>query len=162
MDVASFERAAQMVLGNDAVDPSMRSQAQQALIAMSMDLGCIPQLQAVLDGSSSSIAILAAGQALTKLVTDHWNTFKEGDRVQIREFAPLPPSCHCHGCWRPMPAPLGLPRPRPARRAIPARPSPPSHPPTHPPPTSPYLSSAQAPTCSTCWVRRAWAWSPGP
>jgi len=138
MDVASFERAAHMVLGNDATDPALRQQAQLALIQMGSDLGCIAQLQSVLDTSSSSLAVTAAAQALTKLVTEHWNAFKEEQRVQIRALAPA------------------LPLPCPPSHSLPPAPSP--HPRPAPVPAPPW----QATTCWTCWPRRAWPWSSTP
>jgi hypothetical protein len=143
MDVASFERAAQLVLGNEATDPALRQQAQHALIQMGSDLGCIAQLQSVLDTSSSSLAVTAAAQALTKLVTEHWNAFKEEQRVQIR--ACCPPSCPPPPALPPWPAPTSLlPLTPPAPLSRRAR------------------APLQATTCWTCWPRRAWPWSSTP
>ncbi len=86
MDVPTFVRASQVVLGGLEVPPDVRAQAERNLMSLGASLSSIPILQAVLDQSTDSYAVKAASGSLTKLVTDHWNSFTEAHRVQIRNY----------------------------------------------------------------------------
>ena len=83
-ELAALERAAECVLGAGATDPATRAASHTQLMSLGESLSNIPLLQFVLDNSSSSCAIMAAAQALQKLVTEHWNSFTEPMRVEIR------------------------------------------------------------------------------
>jgi len=84
MDVAGFEQASKIVLGGLPVSPEVRKAAERSLTSMGESLSSIPSLQSVLDASTDSYAIKAAAGNLTRLVTEHWNTFTEEHRAQIR------------------------------------------------------------------------------
>ena len=104
MDFRQIEAAAEVVLGTAAQDPAVRHQAQAQLIALSESLASIPLLQSVLDNSVNSFAVMAAAQALQKIVSDHWNSFSETQRVDIRASRVR---------WGASPAPLALNCPAP-------------------------------------------------
>lgn len=96
--IQQIELAADMVLGG-AGDPAQRRLAEQHLMSLGQDLSSIPLLQSVLDQSANSLAITAAAISLSKLVTEHWNSFTETMRVQIRACNFL---CAAHagrGCY---------------------------------------------------------------
>ena len=85
-ELVALERAAECVLGAGTADPAARAAAHVQLMALGESLSNIPLLQFVLDNSSNSCAIMASSQALQKLVTEHWNSFTEAMRVEIREL----------------------------------------------------------------------------
>ena len=84
--VAQIEAAANIVIGGVG-DQAQRALAEAHLMAMGRDLTSIPLLQKVLDTSLNANAISAAALSLQRLVTEHWNSFAEGMRLQIRECA---------------------------------------------------------------------------
>lgn len=65
-------------------DPRQISAAQEQLMRLGESLECIKQCQAILDGSSYPPAIQVATVSLTQLITEHWTSFTEEQRVQIR------------------------------------------------------------------------------
>jgi hypothetical protein len=84
--LADIERACELTLGGGG-DAATRAAAQARVMELGARLDAIPTLQALLDRSSSNFAVAAAALALQKLVTDHWNSFSEPQRVEIREFS---------------------------------------------------------------------------
>lgn len=83
--LAEFERTCEIAMGPSIVNPNDRNAAQAKLAALGSDLGHIGTIQAVLDGSLNDYAVTAAAKSLLILVTDHWNSFSEGQRVDIRK-----------------------------------------------------------------------------
>ena len=180
--VAALERASQQVLNGEG-DETSRQQSNLQLIAMAQDLANIPLLQRVLDQSNNSFAILAASNALTKLVTDNWNSFTEAMRVQIRACAlgkggggrgegrRCPPAC-ARGCGCGGRGPRLGPWRSGARRAtahvpLQLHPAPRAHIPARAPltPLSTLYTRALPPQATTCWTcspRRAPRCSPSP
>ena len=90
VDLAALERAAEAVLGSAAVDPAARAAAHAQLMALGESLSNIGVIQYVLDNSANSCAIVAVSSALQKLVTEHWNSFTEPMRVEIRALRARP------------------------------------------------------------------------
>ncbi len=60
--------------------------AQTQLNLLATSVSYIPQCQFVLDHSQNPYAILIASEALTTLITSHWNHFTTRQRVQIRDY----------------------------------------------------------------------------
>lgn len=68
MDLATLERACEIAFGGVGT-PAERPAAQERVIALGNDVNSMPVIQALLDNSSSGHAVMAASQALLRLVT---------------------------------------------------------------------------------------------
>lgn len=85
MDLASLEAMCEVVVkGGSSPDAFARANAQ--VIALQSDVANIPTLQAIFSSSTSSSAILVAARCLQTLVTEHWTSFTEAQRVEIRDY----------------------------------------------------------------------------
>jgi len=66
--------------------PISRAEAQSRLLSLQSSADFIPQCQYILDHSSSHYARLVASNALTELITTHWNNFTIPQRIDIRNY----------------------------------------------------------------------------
>lgn len=85
MDLASIERVCEIVVRGSS-DATAFARAQETVMAMGDSVDNITALQNIFDSSINSCAILVAARSLLKLVTDHWNSFTEAQRVDIRNY----------------------------------------------------------------------------
>ena len=66
--------------------PQEKQMAQAELNKLQTSTDNIPLCQQVLASSQNPYALVAASQALTSLITTHWNNFTTDQRVQIRDY----------------------------------------------------------------------------
>ncbi len=83
--LADFEATCEAALGNASVTPAERAAAESKLAILATSTEHIPTIQAVLDATTSDVAVVGAARSLMMLITDHWNSFEPSERVQIRE-----------------------------------------------------------------------------
>jgi exportin-7 len=70
----------------NATSQAERAQAHQALLPLTQNPQCVPQLQFVLAHTSSPHALIFSATALTKLVTSHWTTVSDRQKEEMRTF----------------------------------------------------------------------------
>lgn len=63
-----------------------RNAAQSRLLSLQSSADYIPQCQYILDHSQSQYARLVASNALTELISTHWNNFTVPQRIDIRNY----------------------------------------------------------------------------
>jgi exportin-7 len=66
--------------------PISRPEAQSRLLSLQASPEFIPQCQYILDHSKSQYALLVASNALTELLSTHWNSFSVPQRIDIRNY----------------------------------------------------------------------------
>ena len=79
-----IEDLCQKVFGNSS--PAEKHAAQEELNKLQTSTDNIPICQYVLANSETSYVIIVASQALTTLITTHWNNFTTEQRVAIRNY----------------------------------------------------------------------------
>ena len=79
-----IENLCDKVFGNSS--PQEKQMAQAELNKLQTSTDNIPICQQVLANSQNPYALVAASQALTSLITTHWNNFTTEQRVQIRNY----------------------------------------------------------------------------
>lgn len=84
--LAEFEEACEFAMGARACEDSVRRTAQARVMSLGGDLRSIAIIQAVLDRSNNNHAITAASNSLNKLVSEHWTSFSEKQRIEISEY----------------------------------------------------------------------------
>ncbi|CAM9433954.1 unnamed protein product [Ascophyllum nodosum] len=67
-------------------DEAARSHAQNQLLSLQASAERIPQCQYILDHSENAYALLLASSSLTRLISNHWNSFTPPQRVEIRNY----------------------------------------------------------------------------
>ena len=72
-------------LYNPQSTPQERGAAQNELVVLNSSTQYIPHCQYILDHSESAYALLIAGNSLSALVTEFWNSFNADQRLEIRE-----------------------------------------------------------------------------
>jgi hypothetical protein len=83
--LAEFEQACELAMGGRPAEDSVRRDAQSRVMALGGSLGSISIIQTVLDRSANNYAITAAANSLNRLVSEHWTSFSEKQRIDIRE-----------------------------------------------------------------------------
>ena len=92
-DLAALERACEVVFGN-AGTAAERPAAQERIMALGSDVSAMPVIQALLDNSSSGHAVMAASQALLRLVTGRKKTKPPARRMRtLPPYPQLPVLC---------------------------------------------------------------------
>ena len=79
-----IENLCDKVFGNGT--PQEKQIAQAELNKLQTSTDNIPICQQVLANSQNPYALVAASQALTSLITTHWNNFTAEQRIQIRNY----------------------------------------------------------------------------
>jgi hypothetical protein len=85
MDLRQLEAACEIYLSAGG-DAATRAAAQQEVLRLGQSVENISVIQSLFENSTSNYAIVAAALSFEKLVTEHWNTFSDKQRVDIREL----------------------------------------------------------------------------
>ena len=82
-DLAALERACEVAFGGSGT-PAERPAAQERVLALGNDVSAMPVIQALLDNSSNGHAVMAAAQALLRLVTGVYSRSQLAPRRRAR------------------------------------------------------------------------------
>jgi hypothetical protein len=83
MDLQSIEHACDVVFSGGRGDAAAFAAANATVMQLGSNTENIPLIQSMFDNSTSSPAILVAAKSLHSLVTEHWTSFTEAQRVEI-------------------------------------------------------------------------------
>ncbi len=67
-----------------STDPALRVDAHKTLMGIIKNPKFFTQYQSILEKSTERYALMTAGQALTNMITTHWNRFANEKRLVIR------------------------------------------------------------------------------
>jgi len=70
-----------------STDPALRVDAHKTLMGIIKNPKFFTQYQSILEKSTERYALMTAGQALTNMITTHWNRFANEKRLVIRNWA---------------------------------------------------------------------------